>query len=140
MMPTIQMAFSPLCTFPGVSKNVLCLPVKPVPSVNFGRLVNIQGSTFEQVSESLGNSQLSISVLRAETAAQDLSPLVRYSKRKSKDKIADKLRTISKDAKKTGRGLSKLYAEVVGAIDECVVLFFSFWGLLNVMQGDGAEQ
>ena len=140
MMPTIQTVCSPLSIFPGVSKSVLCSPVKPAPSVNFEKLVNIQGSTFEQVSESLGSSKLSIDVLRAETATQDLSLLVRYSDLKSKDDIANMLRTISRDAKKTGRGLSKLYAEVVGAINECVVLFFSFWGLLNVMQGDGAEQ
>ena len=140
MMPTIQMVFSPLCIFPGISKSALCLPVKPAPAVNFEKLVNIQGSTFEQlVGESAGGSELSIDVLRAEMATQDLSLLVRYSELKSKDNIADMLRTIGKDAKKTGRGLSKLNSKVVGAIDECVVFISSFLGSLIVMQGDGTE-
>ena len=72
-------------------------------------------------------------------ATQDLSLLVRYSELKSKDNIADMLRTIGKDAKKTGRGLSKLNSKVVGAIDECVVFISSFLGSLIVMQGDGTE-
>lgn len=106
---------------------MLCVPVKPVPSVDFEKLVNIQGSTFEQlIGESAGGSHLSIEVLRAEMATQDLSLLVRYGDLKSKDNIADMLRTIGMDAKKTGRGLSKLNAKVVGAIDEWVVLCFYF--------------
>ena len=72
-------------------------------------------------------------------ATQDLSLLVRYSELKSKDNIADMLRTIGKDAKKTGRGLSKLNSKVVGAIDECVAFFSSVLGSPIVMQGDGTE-
>lgn len=122
MMPTIQTVFSPLCIFPGISKSALCLPIRPTPSVDFEKLVNIQGSTFEQlVGETAGGSQLSIDVLRAEMATQDLSLLVRYSDLKSRENIADMLRTIGTDAKKTGRGLSKLDSKVVGAIDEYVV-------------------
>lgn len=125
--PTFRTAFSPLCILPGISKSMLCVPVKPVPSVDFEKLVNIQGSTFEQlIGESAGGSHLSIEVLRAEMATQDLSLLVRYGDLKSKDNIADMLRTIGMDAKKTGRGLSKLNAKVVGAIDEWVVLCFYF--------------
>ncbi|KAH0833333.1 hypothetical protein J3R83DRAFT_12401 [Lanmaoa asiatica] len=123
MTPTIRTAFSPLCIIPGISKSALCVLIQPVPSVNFEKLANIQGSTFEQlVGESAGGSQLSIEVLRAEMATQDLSLLVRYSDLKSKDNIADMLRTIGTDAKKTGRGLSKLNAKVVGAIDEVMAL------------------
>ncbi|KAG9315357.1 hypothetical protein JVU11DRAFT_4502 [Chiua virens] len=122
MMPTIRIVFSPLCIFPGVSKSVLCVPVKPY-SVSFEKLVNIQNSAFDQlIEESMGGSQLSIDVLRAEMATQDLSLLVRYSDLKSKDNVADMLRTIGSDAKKTGRGLSKLDAKVVGAIDEVMAL------------------
>ncbi|KAG6373494.1 hypothetical protein JVT61DRAFT_6652 [Boletus reticuloceps] len=47
IMPTIRTALSPLCIIPGISKSALCLPDKPAPSVNFEKLVNIQGSTFE---------------------------------------------------------------------------------------------
>ena len=123
MAPTFRSAFSPLCILPGISRSMLCVPVTPVPSVDFTKLLNIQGSTFEQlVEESAGGSQLSIEVLRAEMATQDLSLLVRFSNLKSKDNIADMLRTIGMDAKKTGRGLSKLDAKVVGAIDECVAV------------------
>lgn len=128
--PAIRMAFSPLCIIPGISRSTLCVPVPSLPSVNFEKLANIQGSTFEQlVGESAGNSQLSIEVLRAEMATQDLSLLVRYSDLKSKENIADMLRTIGTDAKKTGRGLSKLNAKVVGAIDECVLELVCFWPL-----------
>ncbi|KAF8442314.1 hypothetical protein L210DRAFT_3611732 [Boletus edulis BED1] len=123
MMSTVRTALSPLCIVPGISKSALCLPDKPAPSVNFEKLVNIQGSTFEQlVGESAGGSQLSINVLRAEMATRDLSLLVRYSDLKSKDNIADMLHTIGIDAKRTGRGLSKLDAKVVGAIDEVMAL------------------
>ena len=123
MTSTIRTAFSPLCIIPGISKSTLCVPINPVPFVNFEKLVNIQGTTFEQlVGESAGGSQLSIDVLRAEMATRDLSLLVRYSDLKSKDNIADILHTMGMDAKKTGRGLSKLNSKVVGAIDECVVL------------------
>ena len=129
MMSTIQTAFSPLCIIPGLSKTMLCHPIKPAPSVNFEKLVNIQGSTFEQlVGESSGGSQLSIDVLRAEMATRDLSLLVRYSDLTSKDNVADMLHTIGTDAKKAGRGLSKLNARVVGAIDEYVVHLFGEWG------------
>ena len=142
MTSTIRTAFSPLCIVPGISRSMLCVPIPPAPSVNFEKLANIQGSTFEQlVSESAGSSELSIEVLRAEMATHDLSLLVRYSELKSKDDIADILRTIGTDAKKTGRGMSKLNAKVVGAIDECVFLCFRLLGIdpLMVMQSDGAE-
>ena len=121
MTPTLLAALSPLCILPGMSKSALCAPSKPVLSVNFEKLIDIQGSAFEQlVEESAGGSQLSIDVLRAEMATQDLANLVRYSNLQSRDNIADMLHTIGRDAKKTGRGLSKLNARVVGAIDECV--------------------
>jgi hypothetical protein len=132
MTSTIRTAFSPLCIVPGISKSMLCVPIHPVPSVNFEKLVNIQGTTFEQlVGESAGGSQLSINVLRAEMATQDLSLLVRYSDLKSKDNIANMLHTIGMDAKKTGRRLTKLNSKVVGAIDECVVLYLSENGSTN---------
>lgn len=62
-------------------------------------------------------------------ATQDLSSLVRYSDLKSKENIADMLRTIAMDAKKTSRGLSKLNARVIGAIDEYVLVLLRFCSL-----------
>ena len=127
MTSTIRTAFSPMCVTPGISKSMLCVPITPVPSVDFEKLVNVQSSTFEKlVGESAGCLQLSIKVSRAEIATRDLSLLVRYSiDLKSKDDIADILRTISRDTKRTGQGLSELHAKVVGAIDECVILCLS---------------
>jgi len=99
------------------------VPIKPPPPVNFEELVHLQGSTFEKlVGETASASQLSMGVLKAEMATRDLSLVVRFSNLKSKESIADSLDTISADAKRTGRGLSKLEARVIGAIDEVMAL------------------
>ncbi|KAF9223375.1 hypothetical protein BS17DRAFT_808821 [Gyrodon lividus] len=123
MSSTLRTAFSPLCVVPGISRSPWCIPVQPPLPVNFPKLVDIQGSTFNQlVGESAGGSELSVEVLKAEMATKDLSLLVRFSDLKSKDSIADMLYTIARGAKKTARGLSKLNAKVVGAIDEVMAL------------------
>ncbi|KIJ14466.1 hypothetical protein PAXINDRAFT_135106, partial [Paxillus involutus ATCC 200175] len=123
MTTTLRTAFSPLCIIPGISRSTLCVPAQPPVAINFPELLNIQGSTFEKLEgESAGSSELSIKVQKAEMAARDLSLLVRFSDFNSKDSIADVLDTIARDAKKTGRGLSRLNAKVVGGIDEVMAL------------------
>ncbi|KIK79013.1 hypothetical protein PAXRUDRAFT_834312 [Paxillus rubicundulus Ve08.2h10] len=123
MTNTLRMAFSPLCIVPGISRSTLCVPAQLPVAVNFPKLLNMQGSTFEKlVGESAGSSELSIGVLKAEMATRDLSLLVRFSDLDSKDSIADVLDTIARDAKKIGRGLSRLNAQVVGGIDQVMAL------------------
>ncbi|KAF8840183.1 hypothetical protein BDN67DRAFT_990474 [Paxillus ammoniavirescens] len=123
MTNTFRTAFSPLCIVPGISRSTLCIPAQPPVTVNFPELLNIQGSTFEQLlGESAANSELSVGVLKAEMATRDLSLLVRFSDLNSKDSIANTLDTVALDAKKTGRGLSKLNAKVVGGIDQVMAL------------------
>ncbi|KAF9238515.1 hypothetical protein BU15DRAFT_47606 [Melanogaster broomeanus] len=122
MTETIRTAFSPLCIVPGMSRTALCAPAQPPLPVNFPRLVNIQETTFEKLAGQPDSDISTERVLKAELATRDLSVLVRFSDLKSKDNIADMLHTIVIGAKKTGRGLSKLNARVVGAIDEVMAL------------------
>ncbi|KAI6122257.1 hypothetical protein EDD16DRAFT_1573171, partial [Pisolithus croceorrhizus] len=124
MTNALRTALSPLCFIPGMSKSTLCTPVPLTsPQPDFQGLVKAQGSMFDQlVGESVGGSALSIEVLKAEMATRDLSTLVRYSDLKSKDSVAELLSTISKGAKRTARGLTKLNAKVAGAVDEVMAL------------------
>ncbi|KAL4074885.1 hypothetical protein V8B97DRAFT_2005114 [Scleroderma yunnanense] len=106
---------------------MLCVPGKSTPphphGPDFPGLVKAQGSMFDKlVGESVGGSILSIEVLKAEMATRDLSTLVRHSNLNSRDSIADQLFTISVDAKKTARGLTKLNAKVAGAVDDIMAL------------------
>ncbi|KAG6335116.1 hypothetical protein ID866_3970 [Astraeus odoratus] len=105
-----------------MGRTTLCMPVQHVQP-DFHGLTKAQGSMFDQlVVESAGGSELSLEVIKAEMATKDLSTLVRNSEIKSRDTIADMLYTISRDAKKTARGLSKLNAKVTGAVDEVMAL------------------
>ncbi|KAI6146934.1 hypothetical protein EDD17DRAFT_92233 [Pisolithus thermaeus] len=127
MANVMRTALSPLCFIPGTSKSTLCAPVpltSPQPQrPDFPGLVRAQGSMFDQlVGESAGGSALSVEILKAEMATRDLSTVVRYSDLKSRDSIADLLWTISMDAKRTARGLTKLNAKVAGAVDEVIAL------------------
>jgi len=120
MTPTFRTAFFPLCVVPGISRSTLCVPPAVV---YFPELLNIQGSTFERLlGESAGGSELSVGVMKAQMATRDLSLLVRYSDLDTKDSIADVLDTIARDAKKTGRGLSRLNARIMGGIDQVMAL------------------
>lgn len=123
----LRTMLSPLCFIPGMGRSTLCAPPQPIFPLphhpDFPGLVKAQGSMFEQlVGESVGGSALSSEVLKAEMATRDLSTLVRHSDLKSKDSVADHLFTISVDAKKTARGLTKLNAKVAGAVDEYVAI------------------
>lgn len=124
MANILRTALSPLCFVPGMSKSALCAPVPLTPPQSpWPDLMKAQGSMFDQlVGESVGGSTLSIEVLKAEMATRDLSTLVRYSDLKSRDSIAELLSTISRDAKRTARGLTKLNAKVAGAVDEVMAL------------------
>ncbi|KIJ62860.1 hypothetical protein HYDPIDRAFT_93784 [Hydnomerulius pinastri MD-312] len=123
MAGTLRMAFYPLCILPGVSRSTLCVPALPPLMVNFPGLVGLQESSFDQLmGESIGGSELSLEVLKAEMTTKDLSVLVRFSNLKSRDTLADLLHTFALDARKTGRGLSKLNARVAGAVDDVMVV------------------
>ncbi|KAI6025703.1 hypothetical protein F5J12DRAFT_445043 [Pisolithus orientalis] len=125
MTNVFRTALYPLCFIPGMSRTALCVPVPLTPPQHpdFPGLVKAQGSMFDQlVGESVGGSALSIEVLKAEMATRDLSTLVRYSDLKSRESVADLLSTISIDAKRTARGLTKLNAKVAGAVDEVMAL------------------
>lgn len=125
MANVFRTALFPLCFIPGMSRTALCVPAPSTPPQypDFPGLVKAQGSMFDQlVGESVGGSALSIEVLKAEMATRDLSTLVRYSDLKSRESVADLLSTISIDAKRTARGLTKLNAKVAGAVDEVMAL------------------
>ena len=124
MTNAIRNALFPLCFIPGMGRSTLCTPPQPTAPLpqlpDFPGLMKAQGMFEQLVGESVGGSALSVEVLKAEMATRDLSTLVRYSDLKSKDSVANMLFSISVDAKKTARGLTKLNSKVAGAVDEYV--------------------
>ncbi|KAH7913232.1 hypothetical protein BJ138DRAFT_1059541 [Hygrophoropsis aurantiaca] len=126
---SLRAALSPLCVIPGISRSALCVPVtfnttQTSPKwPDFPRLMEVQSSTFEQLlDKSVGGSELSLEVTKAEMATRDLTLLVRNSDLKSSDVLGDLLATFSKDAKMTARGLTRLSSKVGGAVDEVMAI------------------
>lgn len=124
---SIHAVFSPLCILPGISSTSLCASPKfhtRFPSPDYPRMVEIQSKSFEQLlDESVKGSSLSLEITKAEMATSDLVTLVGMSELTSRDLLAETLRDFVQDAKTTAKGLNKLNAKVVGAVDECVSLF-----------------
>lgn len=123
---TVRGAFAPLCLIPGISRATICQrdsiakSSQQVPRwADYSTLVDVQSRTFGQLlEESLGGSTLSLEIKKAEMATTDLVTLVRVSKLKSKDMLAESLVEFVDDAKKTGRGLQKLTSKIGGAVDK----------------------
>jgi hypothetical protein len=123
----IQVAFSPFCKLPGMSHLNLCaslysdgLDNKSHPQwANYPKLVDIQSNTFEQLLEgTVGGSALALNVKKVEMATKDLVTLVRLSELNSKDTLAESLSSFVDDARKTGRGLTKLSSKIGGTVDQ----------------------
>ncbi|KAG0702471.1 hypothetical protein DFH29DRAFT_999290 [Suillus ampliporus] len=124
----LRTAFAPMCYLPLVSRSALCAPLDPNAShipqwADFPHLVRVQSSTFEQLLDgSVGGSELSLEIRKAEFATADLATLVRHSDLKSNDVLADLLATFVKDAKKTARSLTKLSSRIGGAVDNVMAV------------------
>ncbi len=116
--------FQPLCIIPGISGTYLCKPSlseSKFPSADYPRMIELQTKSFEQLlDESVKGSGLSMEVKKAEMATSDLVTLINFSQLKSKDIMAETLREFVQDARLTARGLNRLNAKVMGAVDECV--------------------
>lgn len=100
----------------------MCNPISKMPAVpkwaDYPKLMEVQGSTFEQLLDStVGSSELSLEVKKAEMATSDLVTLVKVSNMKTKDLLSHTLEEFVSDAKKTGRGLQKLSSKIAGAVD-----------------------
>lgn len=119
----ISGAFAPLCILPGLSSSRLCHYTSPSPSkkpqwADYPKLVAVQSKTFEELlDETVGGTGLSLEIKKAELATTDLITVVRVSRLKSRELLADSLRDFVNDAKVTGRGLQKLTSRIGGAID-----------------------
>ncbi|KAG2035788.1 hypothetical protein BDR03DRAFT_993243 [Suillus americanus] len=121
----LRTAFSPMCYLPVVSRSALCAPLDPQIAkwADFPQLMETQGSTFEKLLEgSVGGSELSIEIRKAEFATADLATLVRYSDLRSNEILADLLANFVKDAKNTARGLTKLSSRIGGAVDNVMAV------------------
>ncbi|KAG1738380.1 uncharacterized protein EDB91DRAFT_457555 [Suillus paluster] len=124
----LRTAFAPMCYLPLVSRSALCAPLDLTAShdpkwADFPQLMQVQGSTFEQLLDgSVGGSELSLEIRKAEFATADLTTLVRHSDLKSNDVLADLLTTFVKDAKKTARSLTKLSSKIGGAVDNIMAV------------------
>ncbi|THH32243.1 hypothetical protein EUX98_g1928 [Antrodiella citrinella] len=117
--------FSPLCYLPGTSGIPFCRPATPrAPQwADFPKLMDVQSSTFEQLLDStVGSSELSLEVKKAEMATSDLVTLVKVSDLKSKEILSRTLEEFVLDAKTTGRGLQKLGSKIAGAVDSIVAV------------------
>lgn len=127
---TMQLAFSPFCRLPGMSSLNLCAslyaPAGDGPQwANYPQLVDIQSKTFEELLENtVGGSALSLNVKKVEMATKDLVTLVRLSELSSKDTLAHSLSTFVDDARKTGRGLTRLSSKIGGTVDQYVACSF----------------
>lgn len=111
---------TPFCRIPGISSLFLCDAIGPkVPLwADYPKLVDVQSTSFEQLlDESLGGSELSLEVKKAEMVTSDLVTLVKFSDLKSRDMMAQMLQDFVSDARFTGRGLQKLNSKIGGAVD-----------------------
>jgi hypothetical protein len=82
-------------------------------------MIDLQSKTFEQlIDDSIGGSALSLEVKKAEMALTDLAIVVRLSKLRAGDTLADSLIEIVQVARKAGRGLQKLSSKIGGAVDK----------------------
>ncbi|GBE87902.1 hypothetical protein BKA93DRAFT_798035 [Sparassis latifolia] len=125
---TFRTVFSPFCIIPGISRSALCITPQPnggkkQHSVDFGRLMDVQGSTFEQLlDDSVDSSGLSLEIKKAEIATSDLIVVVRASNLKSKELLADTLAEFHETGKKAGRGLQTFAAKTAGAVDNIMAV------------------
>ncbi|KAJ3910854.1 hypothetical protein F5877DRAFT_55854, partial [Lentinula edodes] len=124
LLSTINTAFGPLCSVPGIASTRLCsdlehhnFQLRPLWA-DFPRLMNAQTLTFEQLLDnSVGGSGLSLDIKKAEMAMSDLVVLIKFSELSSKDVLSDALTKFAHDARRTGRGLQTLGSRIGGAVD-----------------------
>ena len=139
---------TPLCVLPGTSGLFFCrkgfghtdTPTQP-QWADFPKLMEVQSSAFEQLLDStVGSSELSLEVKKAEMATADLITLVKVSDLKSKELLSRTLEEFVNDAKRTGRDLQKLSSKVSGSVDryaffrcdrdaEDLIFFFSIFAV-----------
>lgn len=95
LLSTINTAFGPLCSVPGIASTRLCsdlehhnFQLRPLWA-DFPRLMNAQTLTFEQLLDnSVGGSGLSLDIKKAEMAMSDLVVLIKFSELSSKDVLS----------------------------------------------------
>ncbi|KIP10509.1 hypothetical protein PHLGIDRAFT_33877 [Phlebiopsis gigantea 11061_1 CR5-6] len=115
---------APLCWVPGIASTPMCYTPPKIPRfADYPKLAEIQGATFEQLlDETVGGSGLSLEIKKAEMATSDLVTLVKVSKFKSKDLLAQHLEGFVDAAKKTSRGLQRFSSRVSGAVDNIIAV------------------
>ena len=109
-----------LCQVPGLFNLLPCEARKPSMPLwaDYPKLMDVQSASFEQLlEESVGGSELSLEVKKAEIATSDLITLVKFSDQKSRDMMARMLEEFILDAKQAGRSLQRLSSKIGGAVD-----------------------
>ena len=109
-----------LCQVPGLFKLLPCETREPSMPLwaDYPKLMDVQSASFEQLlEESLGGSELSLEVKKAEIATSDLITLVKFSDLKNRDVMARMLQEFVLDAKQAGRSLQRLSSKIGGAVD-----------------------
>lgn len=108
-----------ICTTPLLSLLPACNPIRPTaPWADFPRLTMVQSTTFGQLlDETAGSTSLSLDIRKAEMATADLATLVRMSKLRTRETLADTLTSFVADARVAATGLVKLRVKVRGAAD-----------------------
>ncbi|TEB25146.1 hypothetical protein FA13DRAFT_1738562 [Coprinellus micaceus] len=137
---TLSSAFAPFCHVPGMSYTSMCRwvnalndmpsrdrPVDTVHWADYPALVEVQSKTFEQMLDdsvltSTTPSSLSLDLKKTEMATADLIALVRLSKLKSRDSLAETLSDFVQGARGAGRSLARLDAKMNGAMDSIMAM------------------
>jgi hypothetical protein len=137
---TLSSAFAPFCHVPGMSYTSMCRwvnalndmpsrdrPVDAVHWADYPALVEVQSKTFEQMLDdsvltSTTPSSLSLDLKKTEMATADLIALVRLSKLKSRDSLAETLSDFVQGARGAGRSLARLDAKMNGAMDSIMAM------------------
>ena len=85
---------------------------------DYPKLMEVQSTSFEQLlDESVGGSELSLEVKKAEIVTSDLVTLIKFSDLKSRDTMARMLQEFVSDARLAGRSLQRLSSKIGGAVD-----------------------
>ncbi|KAH9025501.1 hypothetical protein EDB85DRAFT_215428 [Lactarius pseudohatsudake] len=121
-------ALAPICRIPIVS--LVCPTFQPYPTppsnhvprrADVPRLLDVESKILESLlDETVEGSGLALEIEKAEIATSDLVTLVRVSNLNIRDVLVDSLSDFVKDARRVGRGLTRLSSRVSSAVDNII--------------------
>ena len=110
----------PFCQLPVINNLLPCEAGRSGLTLwaDYPKLMEVQSTSFEQLlDESVGGSELSLEVKKAEIVTSDLVTLIKFSDLKSRDTMARMLQEFVSDARLAGRSLQRLSSKIGGAVD-----------------------